>query len=90
MFSARPNVGVLEASDDSMTWRKVCGLPPVYGSPTYTKQTVAFKPIKARFFRTRVTDSILLKRRDYFSFIRDVEFSFSLSYQLGGENWAAF
>lgn len=43
MFSARPNVGVLEASDDSMTWRKVCGLPPVYGSPTYTKQTVAFR-----------------------------------------------
>lgn len=76
MFSARPNVGVLEASDDSMTWRKVCDLPPVYGSPTYTKQTVAFKPIKARFFRTCVTDSILLKRTDYCSFIRDVEFSF--------------
>lgn len=76
MFSARPNVGVLEASDDSMTWRKICELPPVYGSPTYTGQTVAFTPIKARFFRTRVTDSILLKRRDCFSFIRDVELSF--------------
>ncbi len=75
MFKQRPDVGVLEASDDSILWKKVCGLPPVYGSPTYTGQTVAFAPVKARYFRTRITDPDLLHRVDSKTFIRDVELS---------------
>ncbi len=75
MFKSRPDVGVLEASDDSIHWKTVCGLPPVYGSPTYTGQTIAFAPVKARYFRTRVTDPELLQRTDYNTFIRDVELS---------------
>lgn len=75
MFVERPAIGVLEASDDSVTWRKVCELPPVYGSPTYSGQTVAFAPFKARCFRTRVTDPALLQRADYATFIKDVQLS---------------
>lgn len=75
MFLQRPDVGVLEASDDSVNWKRVCGLPPVYGSPTYAGQTIGFAPVKARYFRTRVTDPALLKRTDYSSFVRNVELS---------------
>lgn len=75
MFKQRPDVGVLEASEDSVHWTKVCGLPPVYGSPTYAGQTVAFAPVKARYFRTRITDPALLQRPGYETFIRDVELS---------------
>lgn len=75
LYVPRPNVGVLEASDDSVGWRTICSLPPVSGSPTYTGQSVAFAPVKARFFRTRITDPSLLKRKDSASFIRDVDVS---------------
>lgn len=75
MFVQRPDVGVLEVSDDSVNWRKICTLPPVYGSPTYSGQTVAFAPVKARYFRTRITDPILLQRADSATFLKDVELS---------------
>ncbi len=75
MFAERPAVGVLEASDDSVAWTKVCALPPVYGSPAYSGQTVAFAPVKARYFRTRVTDPALLQRNDYATFIKEVQLS---------------
>ena len=75
MFVERPDVGVLEASDDSVSWKKICGLPPVYGSPSYTGQTVAFAPVKARYFRTRITDAALLRRKDSATFLREVELS---------------
>lgn len=75
MFFQRPDVGVLEASNDSLNWWNICGLPPVYGSPTYVGQTVGFAPVKARYFRTRVTDPSLLQREDYATFLKNVELS---------------
>lgn len=75
LFVERPAVGVLEASDDSVGWRTVCKLPPVYGSPTCSEQTVNFAPVKAKYFRTRVTDPALLQRKDADRFITNVRIS---------------
>lgn len=75
MFIERPSMGVLEASDDSVHWRKVCELPPVYGSPTHTGQSVSFAPVKARHFRTRLTDVAILARADSATFLKDVQLS---------------
>ncbi len=75
LFTERPPVGVLEASDDSIHWRTVCQLPPVYGSPTWTGQTVGFPAVQARHFRTRITDPAVLERKNSAAFIRDVQLS---------------
>ncbi len=75
MFKERPAVGVLEASDDSVHWRKVCELPPVYGSPTCNGQSVSFAPVVARHFRTRFTDPAILARKDSSTFLTNVHLS---------------
>lgn len=75
LFKERPPVGVLEASDDSVHWRIVCQLPPVYGSPTWTGQTVGFPAVQARHFRTRITDPAVLKHQNSSVFLRDVQLS---------------
>ncbi len=75
LFVERPDMGVLEASDDSVEWREVCKLPPVAGSPTCSEQTVGFAPVKAKYYRTRVTDTELLKRKDKERFITNVSLS---------------
>lgn len=75
MFVERPAMGVLEVSDDSLHWHQVCELPPVYGSPTCTEQSVSFAPVKARWFRTRFTDPAIRARKDSATFLRDVRLS---------------
>ncbi len=75
LFVERPAVGVLEASDDSVAWREVCQLPPVYGSPSCSEQTVGFAPVRAKYFRTRITDPALLQRKDKEKFIANVRVS---------------
>ena len=51
-FRELPAIGVLEASDDGVTYRKVCRLRPRYRNMGGVKQqTIAFPTTRARYFR---------------------------------------
>ena len=51
-FSELPPIGVLEASDDGVAYRKVCYLRPRYRNLGGVKQqTIAFPTTRARYFR---------------------------------------
>lgn len=50
-----PDMGDLEASDDGVHYRRVCGLPPVYNAHgSWNRKTVSFPPVTARHFRVKL------------------------------------
>ena len=48
-----PDAGVLECSDDGVSYRTVCTLPFCGGAPGSTQKTIAFPEVSARHFRIR-------------------------------------
>ena len=56
-FTTLPDVGVLQASDDSMVWHDVLTLQPMYRSQGgYTVRTNAFAATAGRFWRIKHSD----------------------------------
>ena len=56
-FTPLPDVGVLQASDDSLTWRDVVTLAPMYRSQGgYFVRTNAFPATDGRYWRVRYAD----------------------------------
>ena len=48
-----PDAGVLECSDDGVTYRTVCSLPFCGGTGGSAQKTIAFPEVSARYFRIR-------------------------------------
>ena len=56
-FVTLPDVGVLQASNDSIAWRDIVPLDPMYNSQGgYRIRTTAFEPTEGRYWRVRYTE----------------------------------
>ncbi|MBO7591856.1 MAG: hypothetical protein J6T00_00595 [Bacteroidaceae bacterium] len=56
-FETLPDVGVLQTSNDSITWRDVVSLEPMYNSQGgYRIRTTAFQPTEGHYWRVRYTE----------------------------------
>ena len=58
-YHVLPPLGELQASDDSITWRKVTDIKPLYKAhESYRRKTVSFPATTARYFRIILNDSL--------------------------------
>ena len=61
-FKAMPDIGVLQVSDDSLTWRDVVSLEHMYSSQGgYYVRTTAFPATKGRYWRVKYNSDLRLK-----------------------------
>lgn len=61
-FESLANIGTLQVSDDSVTWRDVLTIAPMYaGQGCYPYRTNALKPIGGRYFRIDYQGDTLLR-----------------------------
>ena len=61
-FTHRPDIGTLQVSDDSTTWRDVVSLQPMYNSQGgYFVRTNAFPDTKGRYWRINYAGEVSLK-----------------------------
>lgn len=62
-FKEMPDIGVLEASDDSVHWRQVLSIPHMYSSQGgYPYRTLAFAPTSARYWRISTDQPQLIRQ----------------------------
>ncbi|MGE4434305.1 MAG: glycosyl hydrolase [Bacteroidales bacterium] len=56
-YKPYPNFGQLEVSSDGVNYTKVCDFTPIYRDPmTFEQKTVAFAPVKGKFYRLNLHD----------------------------------
>lgn len=55
-YKVLPPIGELQWSNDGEVYRKVCDLKPLYRAhESYKKKTLSFLPVKARFYRIKLS-----------------------------------
>lgn len=61
-YRVLPSLGTLQCSNDSITWRDVATLKPLYKAhESYKRKTIAFPATTARYFRLNVGDSSVIQ-----------------------------
>jgi len=55
-YVKQPDPGQLEVSNDGITYTKVCDLKPIYETPSWNQKTIAFPPVKGKYFRLNLHD----------------------------------